>query len=65
MVPRVRRDHCCESGCRGQRSVRGRRLSGLREAPPVLNLVVRGAPGGGGNTEGKEVASPEEVGAGQ
>ena len=46
MVPRVRRDHCHESGRRGQRGVRGRRLSGLREAPPVLNLVVRGAPGG-------------------
>lgn len=59
-VPRVCRAHCCESGCRGQRSIRGRRLSGLQEGPPVLNLVVRGVPqgvvvyggGGGGQPSG-------------
>ena len=40
------RGRCCESSRRGQRSVRGRQLSGLREGPPVLNLVLRGAPRG-------------------
>lgn len=66
-IPRVLSAHCCESSWRGKsrhRRQEARAFCGGREGARVESCGQR-SPWGHGNTEGEEVASPGEVGAGQ